>query len=113
MESSRRVESRSAWSIFVKFIFLTSFFKITFQIHNAQTKIDHTDLDLPRQILLFRGLRPFYGGALVCLGIDLLVVPGRPADLCALTNIVFARTSDNLVIGLFLKKIFNKLDLRS
>ena len=27
--------------------------------NNAQTKIDHTDLDSPRQIVLFRGLRSF------------------------------------------------------
>ena len=57
LESSRREESRSAWSIFVKFIF-DPFFQNNFP-NNAQTKIDHADLDSPRRIRVFRGLRPF------------------------------------------------------
>ena len=36
--------------------------------NNAQTKIDHADLDSPRRILVCRGLRPFWGAS-VCTGI--------------------------------------------
>ena len=57
LESSWQGESRSVWSIFVKFIF-DLFFQNNFP-NNAQTKIDHADLNLPRQILVCRGLRPF------------------------------------------------------
>ena len=57
LESYQQEESRSAWSIFVKFIF-DLFFQNNFP-NNAHTKIDHADLDSPRRILVFRGLRPF------------------------------------------------------
>ena len=67
LESSRQEESRSAWSIFVKFIF-DLFFQNNFP-NNAQTKVDHADLDLLRQILICRGLRPFWGAS-VCTRID-------------------------------------------
>ena len=46
--------------------FLTSFFQNNL-LNNVWTKVDTADLDLPRQILLCRGLRSFWG-ALVRMG---------------------------------------------
>jgi len=60
LESSGRGKSRSAWSIFVKFIF-DLFFQNNFP-NNAQTKIDHADLDSrsevsdPSEVSRFVGL---------------------------------------------------------
>ena len=57
LETHWRGKSKSVWSIFVKFIF-DLFFQNNFP-NNAQTKIDHADLNTPRRILVCRGLRPF------------------------------------------------------
>ena len=56
-KSSRRGESKSSLTIFVKFIFDLSFFETS--ENRVPTKIVKADLDSPRQILVCRGLRPF------------------------------------------------------
>ena len=68
---SRRGESRSTVSIFVWSIF-ELFFQNNFP-NSVQTKIDTVNLDSPCQILLFRGLRPFWGAS-VCWGINFKLV---------------------------------------
>ena len=50
LESPWSGESRSAWSIFVNFIF-DLFFQNNFPNY-AQTKVNHEDLDSPRQIFV-------------------------------------------------------------
>ena len=61
--------------------------------NNAQTKIYQAESDSPRQILLCRGLRSFWG-APIRTGIDFLVSQGIQADMRALDNIVLGRTSN-------------------
>ena len=63
--------------------------------NNVRTKIVPVKPDLPRRILLCRGLR-FFRGASVCTDL-FLVFQGSQAGVRALDNIVFARTSDTYV----------------
>ena len=72
LESSRRGESRSTGFIFVWPI-LTSFFKITFQTSNAQTKTVPTESDSTRWTLSCQDLRSFWGAS-ACWQLDFLVV---------------------------------------
>ena len=71
LKSSWQEESKSVYIVY----FCKTYFRPFFQNNipdNSQTKIDHAELDSPRQMLLFRGLRPFWGVSL-CLGIIFLV----------------------------------------
>ena len=54
------------------------------------------DLDSPRQILFFQGLR-FFSSPLICMGMNFVNISGSEAVMRTLDNIVFAHTGDILV----------------
>ena len=81
--------------------------------NDVRTKIGTAvDLDSPRQIFLSRGLR-FFWGASVCLGIDVLLVSGIQANMCALHNTVQYFSLYASFFSLITKNPYRKLDLHS
>ena len=102
--SARRIQI--CLSIFVLSI-LTSFQKAFPNI--VGTKIDMVDLDSPRQILFFQGLR-FFSSPLICMGMNFVNISGSEAVMRTLDNIVFAHTGDILVqIHRFLREYWKPI----
>ena len=102
------------WVRFYVIIFWPLIFKASKNM--APTKRNSSNLDLPHQIFVCQGLRPFWGTSNQWQ-IIFLVSLGSPANLSAINNIVLMRTSNSLVQNIVFcafSKILNRvLALRS
>ena len=92
------------WVLFSVIIFWLIIFKTSKNM--IPTKRNLADLELLCRILICRCLGTFWGAS-DQWQINFLVSQGSWADLCALDNIVHARTSDNLVRAIFFQKKYS------